>query len=171
MTTEQFKLLVIPFAGRIHRVALTFLKSDTDAEDVVQEVLIKLWNHQHKLSEIRNVEAFAVSITRNLCIDKLRSYRYRNQVGELDEYSLEGTSTSPEGIVSENQLRGILKSCINELSAREQEVYRLREFEQLEFREIESILEIDQTTVRVTLSRARKKVQTLFFQKTGLSNE
>ncbi len=39
MTTEQFKLLVIRYTRRIHRVALTFLKSDTDAEDIVQSIL------------------------------------------------------------------------------------------------------------------------------------
>jgi len=77
MTLETFKIEVIPLKHKLFRFAGSFLQRDADAEDVVQEVFIRLWTRRDKLDQYRSIEAFAMVITRNLCLDRIKSKAYK----------------------------------------------------------------------------------------------
>ena len=79
MDKQEFKTLVLPSKGKLFRIALSLLSSREEAEDTLQDVFLKLWHMREKLPQYNSVEALAVTMTKNLCLDKLRSYKHRKQ--------------------------------------------------------------------------------------------
>ena len=78
MTIQTFKSNVFPVQAKLFRLAKTMLPDEEDAEDTVQEALLKLWQNRHNLTNYRSIEALAMVITKNLCLDKLKaSHRQR----------------------------------------------------------------------------------------------
>ena len=72
MDLHEFKIKVFPLKNKLYRLANRLLGDPEEAQDIVQEAFIKLWNRREKLDEYRSVEALAVVTTRNLCLDKLK---------------------------------------------------------------------------------------------------
>ena len=72
MTIENFKSEVLPIKNKLYRVANRMLNDSAEAEDTVQEVFLRLWSKKEKLKEYRSIEAFAMVITKNLCLDKIK---------------------------------------------------------------------------------------------------
>ena len=73
MELQEFKSTVLPVKDRLYRLALHMLKSVHEAEDTLQDVMVKLWSKRMQLDTYRSVEALAVTMTRNLCLDRLKS--------------------------------------------------------------------------------------------------
>ena len=73
MTTEEFKSEVLPVKNKLYRLALRLIGDAEEAQDIVQEIFLRLWSKREKLREYRSIEAFAMTMTRNLCLDKLKS--------------------------------------------------------------------------------------------------
>ncbi len=67
MELQEFKSKVLPLKDRLYRIALHMLKSVEEAEDALQDVMVRLWDKRMQLSEYRNLEAFAVTVTRFKC--------------------------------------------------------------------------------------------------------
>ena len=91
MTLETFKIEVLPVKNKLYRFALRMLGNRDEAEDVVQDTLMRLWIKRTKLSSYRSIEAFAMIITKNLCLDMLRS-RKRIMVDLVDEHTIDSNS-------------------------------------------------------------------------------
>ena len=72
MTTEQFQTRVLPAKNKLYRYALSIVSDDELAKDIVQEVFIKLWNQRERLAEIKNIEAWSMTLTRNQSLEKLQ---------------------------------------------------------------------------------------------------
>ena len=77
MTIKEFKINLLPLKNKLFRLSLSILNNRDDAEDAVQEVYIKIWKMHEKLNNLKNIEAFMMTVTRNQCIDKLKSKRNR----------------------------------------------------------------------------------------------
>ena len=78
MTIEKFKEDILPMKNKLFRMALRLLKSTAEAEDVVQEIFLKLWSKRETLKEYRSIEAFSMTMTKNLCLDKLKAKSSKN---------------------------------------------------------------------------------------------
>ena len=78
MNQQSFLELVQPFQDKLFRLAKRLLVSTEEAEDATQEVLLKLWSNKTKISSYKNVEAFAMTMTKNYCYDKLKSKHSSN---------------------------------------------------------------------------------------------
>ncbi|MGB1309242.1 MAG: RNA polymerase sigma factor, partial [Oceanihabitans sp.] len=78
MTQSEFLHVVMPFKDKLFRLAKRLLVSREEAEDATQEVLLKLWNNKKKIKEYKNVEAFSMTMTKNFCLDKLKSKQAQN---------------------------------------------------------------------------------------------
>lgn len=70
--------LVNPFKDKVFRMAKRLLVSTEEAEDATQEVLVKLWHKNDNLSEYKSIEAVAMTMTKNYCLDQLKSKRAGN---------------------------------------------------------------------------------------------
>ena len=85
MDQNEFVLLTSPFKDKIFRLAKRVLVSTEEAEDATQEVLVKLWSKNKDLSGYKNVEAFAMTMTKNYCLDQLKSKRAGNvKINSID---------------------------------------------------------------------------------------
>ena len=73
MTQAEFLKIVMPFKDKVFRLAKRLLVSNEEAEDATQEILMKLWNNREKMQQYKNVEAFAMTMTKNFSLDKLKS--------------------------------------------------------------------------------------------------
>ncbi|WP_422359510.1 RNA polymerase sigma factor [Reichenbachiella sp.] len=158
MTTEQFKTDVLSVKNKLYRYALSIVCEVELAEDIVQEVFMKLWNQREKLKEIKNIEAWSMTITRNQCLDKLR--KKKMHVVDLSEakYQISGHQVSDHLSIN-NDLMEKIESTLELLPEKQREIFRLRELLGYSNQEIEEITGLDDTQVKVYLFRARQKVR------------
>jgi len=163
MQQAEFLNVVMPFKDKLFRLAKRLLVSKEEAEDATQEILMKLWSKQNVMSTYNNVEAYAMMMTKNFCLDRLKSK-------QAETLKLVHSNYRDENISLQNQLEvsdsiGWIGKIMEELPEQQKMVLQLRDVEQYEFEEIASLLDMNPTAVRVALSRARKMVREKLVQK------
>tara|TARA_R110001583_G_scaffold115703_1_gene266255 strand:+ start:3943 stop:4485 length:543 start_codon:yes stop_codon:yes gene_type:complete len=157
MTQTEFLNIVMPFKDKVFRLAKRLLVSTEEAEDATQEVLIKLWNNKNKFEAYKNIEAFSMTMTKNFCLDKLKSKQAQNLKIVHSNYQDKNIS-----LQKEVELRDSLDwvgRIIADLPEQQKMVIQLRDIEQYDLDEICEMLEMNNTAVRVALSRARKTIR------------
>lgn len=158
MEAEQFKLTFIPLSGKLFRFANRFLENEAEAEDVVQDVLVKLWKMREKMNEIKNREALAMTMVRNLSLDRIRARR--TVTGREDTLERNtGQAEGPDVKLERSQSVKLVREIMDRLPENQKSVMHLRDIEGYEFTEIEKITGININNIRVLLSRARKQVR------------
>ncbi|MCF8368399.1 MAG: RNA polymerase sigma factor [Bacteroidales bacterium] len=157
MTVETFKIEVLPIKNKLYRFAYRLMKSIPEAEDIVQDVFIKLWSNKKKLAEIKSIEAFAMTMTKNLCLDRLKSKKYGHY--ELTEQHDEINDKTPFVEVEQNDAYQRVRKLIEALPEQQRMIIHLRDIEGYEYAEIAEVLNITENTIRVNLSRARRKIR------------
>ncbi len=127
-----------------------------DAEDVTQDMLVRLWGMRNKLDEIQNIEAMAIRSTKNMCLDRLRHEGVKKRKIDVLKNDCTGVVMDrPDDI----EMREIIKDVVNDLPEKQRMVMHLRDIEGYEIDEIVEMLGMDDNAVRVNLSRSRKKVK------------
>ena len=156
MEKTEFVNTVMPFKDKLYRIAKRILISEDEAEDAVQEVYVRLWNSRENLKTYRSPEAFAVTITKNYCLDRLKS----KQAGNLKivHSNYEAKESIERNIEAREGVSLVLK-IMESLPTQQRIVLQLRDIEQYEFSDIAEMLESNETAIRVALSRARKAVR------------
>lgn len=167
MTKEEFKSRVLPTREKLLRLAVTLLNNRQEAEDTIQDVYLKLWNMREKMSEFNSIEAIAVTVTKNLCIDKLRSYRNRKQNdGGLEHVHIPAPEGySPEESLEMSESMRDVHEIIQQLPDQQRLIIHLRDIEQYSYKEIAGITGLKINNLRVALSRARKNVRKVYLKK------
>lgn len=163
MIARDFKINILPVSKKLLRFATHFLKDEDEAKDVVQDVFLKLWLKRDELAKIDNVEAFAMRMTRNRCLDVIRANKTIPISAETDRKMKEESvdvHTQVEFSESANQI----KKLINGLPDLQRAVMYMRDIEQLSYDEIAENTELQLNAIRVNLSRARKKVRDEFLK-------
>ena len=160
MSLEAFKTEVLPVKDKLYRFAFKLLRDQQEAQDVVQEVFIKIWNMRGEMDKLSNVEAWCMRITRNLSLDKLKSKhkKYTNTMEEGFDISEESTAT-PYSATEMNDAMYNVGKFIASLPEKQRQVIQLRDVEGYSYKEISDIMEIDMNQVKVNLFRARKAVK------------
>lgn len=157
MTILEFKIKLLPLKNRMFKLAIILLGNSDDAEDAVQESFVKMWNMQEKLNNIKNHQAFALTITRNYCLDKLKSKR--NKHITLNEDITQYTNSTPYETTEQLDLVKNVKEVIKKLPQQQRLIVHLRDIEGHNFEEIMEITGWELNYVRVNLSRGRKKIK------------
>lgn len=157
MKQAEFLNVVMPFKDKLYRLAKRLLVSREEAEDATQEILLKLWSKNENMAEYKNVEAFAMTMTKNFCLDRLKSKQASNLKLVHSNYGDESTSLQGQ-LEAEDSVRW-MERIMEELPEQQKMVLQLRDVEQYEFEEICELLDMKPTAVRVALSRARKTVR------------
>ncbi|WP_291864421.1 sigma-70 family RNA polymerase sigma factor [Maribacter sp.] len=163
MKQSEFTNLVMPFKDKLFRLAKRLLVSTEEAEDATQEVLLKLWSKKAKMENYNNVEAFAMTMTKNFCLDRLKSKQASNLKLVHSNYGDDNNSLQ-KNIEAKDSVNWVEK-IMNELPEQQKMVLQLRDVEQYTFEEIEKLLDMKPTAIRVALSRARKTVRERLTQK------
>jgi RNA polymerase sigma-70 factor (ECF subfamily) len=138
------------------------LRNREEAEDVVQEIVYRLWSKKSMLNELDSIKAFALKMTKNLCLDKIKG---RKQViGEIEKMNLRSDQSNPHEKAEVSDMIAIVKKIISTLPQQQQLVIHLRNIEELSLEEISTVTEMTVNHVRVTLSRARKNINEIYQQ-------
>ena len=161
MPASLFKQLLLPLYPRLQRVALRMLGNVEDAEDMVQEVYMKLWGKREELPDVQNMEAYCVALTKNMCIDRLR-------LAEVDRVDVDDVPLSlaaADDVASQLERQDAVeqvKLIIETLPEKQQQVITLRDIRDCPFEEIEEQTGLTAVNVRALLSRARKTIRERF---------
>ncbi len=157
MNQVDFLNIIVPFKDKVFRLAKRLLVSNEEAEDATQEVLLKLWSKKEKISEYKNVEAFTMTMTKNFCLDRLKSKQASNLKLVHSNYKDENVSLQKQ-LETEDSLQWMSK-IMDTLPEQQKLVLQLRDIEQYDYDEIGEMLNMNPATIRVALSRARKAVR------------
>jgi RNA polymerase sigma-70 factor (ECF subfamily) len=157
MNQNTFISLINPVKDKMYRLALRLLISKESAEDATQEVFLKLWNGNEKIKDYANVEAFVMTVTRNYCLDQLKSKQNSNLKMVHNNYE-SGEKSIHDHLEAIDELDQV-SQIINNLPEQQKIIFQLRDVEQYEYEEIAEITKMNETAIRVALSRARKKIR------------
>ena len=162
MQQEQFKKEVLPLRYKLLLYARRILSDEEEAEDVIQEVFLKLWYMRGDLHSYNSIEALSIHITKNLCINRIR-------VRDRSFESIDGLhilNEEPEPDVQLEQKDSVehVMRIIDGLPGLQQTILRMKHIDGFEIAEIAELTGSNQEAVRVNLSRARKKVRDQFFK-------
>lgn len=156
MRQDEFMTVVLPFKDKLYRLAKRYLVSSEEAEDAVQEVLLKLWKGRSRMQNYKNPEAFAMTMTKNYCLDRLKSKQASNL--KIVHSNYQNSDNLQKQVELSDEMQLVFKA-MESLPEKQRVVMQLRDIEQFEFHEISEMLEINETAIRVNLSRARKTVR------------
>ena len=161
MNQKEFLDMVLPIKDNLYRLARRFLISSDEAQDAVQEVFLKLWKNKEAIKKYRSPEAFAYTMTKNYCLDRLKSKQASNL--KLVHTNFENRTDLEQHIEAKDGV-SLLFKLMETLPEQQKTILHLRDVEQLAFSEIAKITNTSQANVRVSLSRARKKIKDLLLK-------
>jgi len=162
MKQNEFIETVLPFKDRLYRIAKRILVSNDEAEDAVQEVYLKLWKGKEKIQNYKNPEAFAITMTKNYCLDRLKSKQASNLKIVHSNYQ---NSDNLEKQIEANDGVELVFKLMESLPEQQKIILQLRDVEEFEFAEIAKMLDSNETAIRVSLSRARKTLREQLIKK------
>ena len=157
MNHLEFINLVQPFKDKLYRLAHRLLVSAEEAEDVTQEMLLRLWTKKEILNQYKSVEAFAMTMTKNYCLDQLKSKRASHL--KIEKADFVDNSVQLTNQLESNDSLNWIDIIMKQLPEQQKLVIQLRDIEQYDFNKIAEMLDMNETAVRVTLSRARKTIR------------
>ena len=146
MDAASFKQQFLPCHAKLYRVAFRLMGNVQDAEDMVQEAYLKLWKKRDELPEVASIEAYCVTLIKNLCYDSLRSCRPDEDSRLPEELNLPTDSNMVHEIEQKDEANQVLLRDVNDCS----------------YEEIEQATGLTAVNIRVLLSRARKKIREQF---------
>src|SRR5665647_107412 len=157
MSQERFKAEILPIRDKLFHIAHKILVEEEEAEDAVQEVLLKLWHTCDSLDKYDNAAAFATTVTKNHCLDRLK---VKNRQDSLDEtYEARAGDDNPYLQLERKNTEEIIRKIIEGLPQLQQAIITMKDMEEYEVEEIAEITGTKVEAIRMNLSRARKKVR------------
>ena len=157
MNPERFKAEVVPLREKLFYIAWKMLEEEQDAEDAVQEVFLKLWHVRDSLDKYDSIPAFATTVTKNICVDKIR---IRGRESSLDdEIYRQAGPDNPYLQLERKNSDEIIRFIIDRLPPLQQAIIRMKDIDEYEVEQIAEITGTQVEAVRMNLSRARKKVR------------
>jgi len=156
MTQTEFERIVLRIRPRMMKIALDFFQNQEDAEDAVQEVLLRMWLRDGSPND--NYEALAVRATKNVCVSMWRKQKLRRMetIDTDNDTSMDSGSSDSQVLTQEQAQR--IEQAISRLPRSEQRLIRLKQEADLEADEIAVITGIPVRSVRSMISSARHKL-------------
>ena len=148
MREISFRNDILPLKDKLYRLALRITLNSAEAEDVVQDTMIRVWNKRDEWPQFESIEAYCLTIARNLAID--RSQKMEAQMPD---------TLTPYDRLAQNEQMQLVHRLVNELPERQRTIMQLRDVEGKSYKEIADILQITEEQVKVTLFRARQKIK------------
>jgi len=155
MDLQEFGRVTFGLREKMFRFALRIQGNVQDAEDIVQEVLLRLWLMREQLETYRSVPALAMTITKNLSHDHLKRQKTRTTLYVSPQISQE----SIENTMERSQMVEMVKKMIEALPGLQQMIFRMKDIEGYDIEEIALITGTKPEAVRMNLSRARTRIR------------
>ena len=166
MKKISFRNDILPMKDTLFRLALRITLSREEAEDIVQDTLIKVWNRRDSWDTIESIEAFSLTICRNMALDRMRLHENRNTSLDVDNTSAgsenpDSASNPYERTVQREKVE-IVRTLIDNLPEKQRSCMQLRDFEGKAYKEIAEVLGITEDQVKVNIFRARQTIKQQF---------
>lgn len=159
MKKISFRDDVLPLKNKLYRLALRITLDTAEAEDIVQDTLIKVWNKREDFGEIESIEAFSLTVCRNLALDRIAKKEAQNiRLDDAQDETLDTASTPYEKLTHEEGL-ALVHKLFNALPEKQRTIIQLRDIEGKSYKEIATILNLTEDQVKVTLFRTRQRIK------------
>lgn len=163
MQEISFRNDILPLKDKLFRLALRITLDRAEAEDVVQDTMIRVWNKRDEWTQFGSIEAYCLVIAKNLAID--RSQKKEAQHMELTpEMAEEPEASGPYDQLVNEERMNLIHRLINELPEKQRLIMQLRDIEGESYKKIASILNLTEEQVKVNLFRARQKVKQRYLE-------
>ena len=165
MKTISFQTDILPLKNELFRLALRITQNRFEAEDVVQETMLKVWKGRSEWDKIDNIEAYCLTVCRNLSLDKMR--HMDNQVQNIEQESEpadQSYSANPEEQAVQHDRLQLVRQLISQLPEKQRTCMQLRDVEGKSYRDIATISGISEEQVKVNIFRARQTIRERFQQ-------
>lgn len=149
----------MPLWQSLYKVAYYVLESEDDAMDAVQDLYVRLWDSRDSLDAVSNPKAYCITLIRNLCIDKIRKSVRRPTVGLIPETAPDESDVFRT--ITDRETLARLAKAVEKLPEGQRNVLKMRTIDELSYEEISAKTGMNQLTLRVLLSQARKKLKGL----------
>lgn len=156
MTSAEFIQTYLPLREDLYRVAFYILESEADAEDAVQDLYVRLWSSTDSLETVRNPRSYCITLIRNICIDRIR--RSSRRCG-TDIPEMPAPDTDQQKKLESREQLSKLAEAIGKLPDGQRKVLQMKVFEGLSYEEIAEATGMNNLTLRVLLSQARRKLK------------
>ena len=165
MKKISFRNDVLPLKNELFRLALRITLNRVEAEDVVQETMIKVWNRRDRWDELESIEAFCLTICRNIAVDKMRKMENQNQsLAEEHDAPDRSYFSNPEEQAMQQDRIQLVRRLIDNLPEKQRSIMQLRDFEGKSYKEIAQILAISEEQVKINIFRARQTIKQKFIE-------
>ena len=154
---------ILPLNDKLFRLALRITFDRAEAEDVVQDTMIRVWNKREEWTQFGSIEAYCLTVAKNLAIDRSQKKEAQN-VELTPEMEEESEISGPYDQLVNNERMSIIHRLINELPEKQRLIMQLRDIEGESYKEIAKILNLTEEQVKVNLFRARQKVKQRYLE-------
>ena len=156
MERREFEQMLPRLRQMTVQVGYRFFGNRDDAEDVAQDALLRLWTYCEQLDAGRNMEALAIMVAKNICVEKYK----RKQIGiaEATREIEADDAYAADGGIRAQETRTMIDNAIGSLSPRQQQLVRRRYIEDHSAEEIAAEMGIPKPSVKSMLSTAKSKL-------------
>lgn len=158
MSLQVFQQRILPMKDKLYRLAFRLLQNVQEAEDVVQETMIRIWTKREEWGRWQSLEAYCMISARNSCLDRLRKQKLRS-VQESKARDVSSPDKDPQEKIMEKEAMIQIRKCMDELPQHQQLVIHLREIEGFTYNEIAEVLDMSLEQVKINLFRARNAIR------------
>jgi RNA polymerase sigma-70 factor (family 1) len=154
-----FQLLFDRYRNRIYRVAISYVKSPILAEEIVQDVFLKVWFQRKEIRKLRSFEAWLFTVSKNYVLNYLKKLAGEWKARENWVMQLDLSENTTDALIRTSQFRQLLHDAVCQLPEQQQRVYRLAKEEFLSYEEIAFQLKISPLTVKTHMARALEAIR------------
>ena len=162
MKNISFRNDVLPLKDVLYRLALRITLNHEEAQDIVQDTLIKVWNKRDDWQSLDNIEAFSMTICRNLALDALKKKGNNNESLEKEQIDTPDRTSNPHELMIQKDRIEMVRRLVNQLPEKQRSCMQLRDFEGKAYKDIAQILGITEEQVKVNIFRARQTIKQQF---------
>ena len=159
MEASEFKRLFLPCSNKMYLVAWRLTHTRQEAEDLVQETMLKLWTQRDNLNELKNCEAFSVRTLHNMFIDQSRKKHLAMADSPPEGMTLKANESDASEIMQQKETGIIVTRLIAKLPKQQRDIITLKDIDDFSYEEIAQQTGLSMINIRVHLSRARKQIR------------
>lgn len=160
MKITDFRHDLLPLSDALFRLSYSIVQNREEAEDIVEDTLIKIWERRDELGEIRSIESYCFTICKNLSLDHIEKKEAQNISLDIETNDRADTSEQPDLILEQSERLKNIERLFKILPDKQRMVMQLRDIEGKNVAETAEILNITQADVKVSLMRARQFIRT-----------
>lgn len=154
-----FKRIYVEFYPKLVIFANGFMKDLPEAEDIAEDVMVKIWSNRSNLSAIKNLKFYLYVATKNACLNQIRK-NHKYTVSSLEDYHVDilGISQSPEDKMISDEKLFLIQSAIENLPPKCKFIFILIKEEGLKYSEVADLLDVSVKTIETQMRIAFKKI-------------